>query len=83
MTLNIAIIQLIINMFSAFAACVAAGAGFVAAMHSWRNATAIHAIHVEINSRVSQLLDASAKANFAEGEKAGIASGAETLAGKP
>lgn len=45
----------------------------VAVASSWRNRGAIQAVHVDINSRMSELLALTAKSSRAEGVAAGVA----------
>lgn len=49
----------------------------IAAVSSWRNRGAIQKVHIDINSRMSELIALTAKASRAEGVAAGVAASAE------
>jgi hypothetical protein len=63
----IAALQICIDLVGALAACTGAVAAMLAALHGWRNAQAIQSIHVDINSRMTQLLEVTGHAKYAEG----------------
>lgn len=54
-------------IIAAVASLVAAVTATVAALHGWHNARAIQRIHIEINSRLTQLLLLTAEASRAQG----------------
>ena len=64
-------IQLAIGGLGALSACLAAGASIIGAWHSWRNAMAIQSIHIDINSRLSELLKATSAAAYDSGAEHG------------
>jgi len=62
-----AFLNLLNTTIGSAAAITAALAAMVAAWHGWRNSLHIQAIHVEINSRLSELLSLTAKSSFNAG----------------
>jgi hypothetical protein len=66
-------------MLADIASTVSAACAFAALLMSYRNSQKIHAVHVDINSRMTQLLTIAGTAAHAEGFNEGIKQASEKV----
>jgi hypothetical protein len=66
-------------MLADIASVVSAVSAFAAVVMSYRNSQKIHAVHVDINSRMTQLLAVAGTAAHAEGFNEGIKQASEKV----